>query len=237
MWSPDVRRKWPRRTAPVDSRIRKNSCAGTRGYRFGDEFAKSRGVWYHRCATMRILACADLHGRPERIARVRALAADHAPAVILLPGDLTHAGFGREALELLRSLPVPVLAVSGNMDAPFATTEIRRRGRLGGPQPVVIEGTAFGGPGLTQRVDVLVVHEPPLGTLDLVPSGQHIGSQQVLDLMIRLRPRLLTCGHVHESPGIERVGETLVVNCTMGDGKTGGALIELTDDRVDARLL
>lgn len=186
---------------------------------------------------MRILACADLHGRPERIARVRALVAEHAPAVILLPGDLTHAGFGREALRLLHDLPIPVLAVTGNMDAPFAAGEIRRRGGLAGTESAVIEGASFGGPNVSRPCDVLVVHEPPYGTLDTIPSGQHIGSQQVLELMTRLRPRVLTCGHVHESPGIERVGETLVVNCTMGDGKTGGALIELTAENTTARLL
>jgi Icc-related predicted phosphoesterase len=186
---------------------------------------------------MRILTCADLHGRPERIAGVRALAAEYAPAVVVLPGDLTHGGFGRDALGLLRSLPVPVLAVPGNMDALFAATEINRHGSLGGPQPIVIEGVSFGGPGVTEAVDILVVHEPPLGTLDLIPSGRHLGSRHVLDLMVRMRPRVLACGHVHESPGIERVGDTVVVNCTMGDGKTRGALIELTPGDVEARLL
>ncbi|HXF82494.1 MAG TPA: metallophosphoesterase [bacterium] len=186
---------------------------------------------------MRILACADLHGRPERIARVRALVAEHAPAVVLLPGDLTHAGLGREALALLRDLPLHVLAVPGNMDAPPAAGEIWRCGGLRGTDPVTIGGTTFGGPAVTRTVDVLVVHEPPQGTLDRLPSGRHIGSAHTLELMTRLRPRVLTCGHVHESPGITRVGPTLVVNCTMGDGKTQGALIEITADEVSARLL
>lgn len=186
---------------------------------------------------MRILACADLHGRPERIARVRTLAAQHAPAVILLPGDLTHVGSGREALDLLQSLGVPVLAVPGNMDGPADAAQILGHGQLSGPEPVVLDGIVFGGPAVTRHVDVLVVHEPPLGTLDMLPSGRHIGSEQIRDLMIRLRPRALTCGHVHESPGIERVGDTLVVNCTMGDGKTAGALLEVTGEGVTARLL
>lgn len=186
---------------------------------------------------MRILACADQHGKPERVARVRALVQEHTPAVLLLPGDLTHAGFGHEALDLIRSLSIPVLAVPGNMDALFAAKEIRTRGRLDGTEPVVIEGVSFGGPSVAQSVDVLVVHEPPLGTLDLVPSGRHIGSERVRDLIATLKPQVVTCGHVHESPGIARIGETLVVNCTMGDGKTGGALIEVTAEGVDARLL
>ena len=84
---------------------------------------------------------------------------------------------------------------------------------------------------------MLVVHEPPYRVLDRVPSGERIGSRVVRDRVLRLRPRLLACGHVHESPGVERVGDTLVVNCTMGDGKTGGALIEVTPAGVTAHLL
>ncbi len=186
---------------------------------------------------MRILACADLHGHPERIARVRSLVAEHAPEVVLLPGDLTHAGRGEDALALLGDLPVPTLAVSGNMDGPRAVAEIAARGRLLGDEPVVIAGVSFGGPHVRERCDVLVTHEPPAGTLDRAWSGQHIGARRVRDLVARLRPRVLTCGHVHESPGIARVGETLVINCTMGDGRTHGALIELGPADVDARLL
>ena len=79
---------------------------------------------------MRILACADLHGRAERIARVRALAIEHAPGVVLLPGDLTDAGHGHDALALLRTLPMPVLAVPGNMDDPRAAARSRALARL-----------------------------------------------------------------------------------------------------------
>lgn len=188
-------------------------------------------------AAMRILACADLHGRPDRIARVRALVSEHAPAVVLLPGDLTHGGRGEEALGLLEILPVPVLAVPGNMDGPRAVAEIVGRGALAGGTPVEIAGVTFGGPHATSRCDVLVTHEPPAGTLDVAYSGQHIGTRAVLDLVMQLRPRVLTCGHVHEAAGIERLGETLVINCTMGDGKTAGALIELGPEDTSARLL
>lgn len=186
---------------------------------------------------MRILACADLHGRPERIARVRALAAEHAPDVVLLPGDLTHAGYGEDALALLEELSVPVLAVPGNMDGAAAVAAIGQRGRLAGAQPVVIGGVAFGGPQVRAPCDVLVTHEPPYGTLDEPVPGRHVGSRGVLDLLRRYRPRVLTCGHIHESPGVARVDGTLVVNCTMGDGRTGGAVIELTADGATARLL
>jgi len=186
---------------------------------------------------MRILACADLHGRADRVARVRTLAAEHRPHVVLLPGDLTHAGHGEEALSLLTQLAVPVLAVPGNMDGSHATAEITRLGALLGEEPVVIDSVSFGGPNVRTHCDVLVTHEPPRGTLDQAWSGTHIGTQAVRDLVERLNPRVLTCGHVHESPGIERLDDTLVVNCTMGDGRTGGALIDLSADRLEARMV
>ncbi len=186
---------------------------------------------------MRVLACADLHGRPERIARVRDLVREDEPAVLLLPGDLTHAGYGEEALALLHEMSIPVLAIPGNMDAANVPLVMRRHGTLLEGSPRLIDGVAFGGPDVDVPCDVLVVHEPPHGVLDTVPSGKRIGSPAVRQMMLRLRPRLLVCGHVHESPGIERVGDTLVVNCTMGDGKSSGALIEITSGTVTARLL
>jgi hypothetical protein len=186
---------------------------------------------------VRVLACADLHGRPERIARVKALVLEHRPDVILLPGDLTHVGHGMEALTLLHTWAIPVLAIPGNMDAADVPAVMRRHGALLEGELRVIDGVAFGGPDVDLPCDVLVVHEPPYGTLDAVSSGKRIGSPAVREKVVRLRPRLLTCGHVHESPGIERVGDTLVVNCTMGDGRTGGALVEITPSEVTARLL
>lgn len=186
---------------------------------------------------MRIAAFADIHGRPERVDRVRALVEEHAPSVVLLAGDITHADMGQDALDLLQTLSVPVLAIPGNMDGFLALAKLKRHGRLLGPKPIVIEGVSFGGPNAEHACDVLVTHEPPHGTLDLVPTGRHIGSDHVLELMKRHRPRLLACGHAHEAPGVERVGETLVVNCSMGGGGISGALIELLRDGVTARLL
>jgi Icc-related predicted phosphoesterase len=185
---------------------------------------------------MRILACADIHGHRERMERVRALVEEHRPDVVVLPGDLTHAGRGEDVLQLL-DLATPVLAVPGNMDGPTAASRIRQRGRLDGPDPVTIGGVTFGGPRCASPCDVLVTHEPPWGVQDALPSGRHIGSRSVREQMQRLRPRLLLCGHVHEAAGITRVEGTVVVNCTMGDGVTAGALVEISGDDVRAHLL
>jgi Icc-related predicted phosphoesterase len=48
---------------------------------------------------------------------------------------------------------------------------------------------------------VLVAHSPPRGCVDVSSRGQGIGSAAVRDAVLRVRPRLVVCGHVHGSNG------------------------------------
>lgn len=48
---------------------------------------------------------------------------------------------------------------------------------------------------------VLVVHSPPKGVVDVSSRGGSIGSTAVRDAVVRVRPRLVVCGHVHGSNG------------------------------------
>lgn len=48
---------------------------------------------------------------------------------------------------------------------------------------------------------VLVSHSPPKGCVDVSSRGQSIGSTAVRDAVLRVRPRLVVCGHVHGSSG------------------------------------
>ena len=60
---------------------------------------------------------------------------------------------------------------------------------------------------------VLVSHSPPLGHADRDRAGRHIGSVAVLEAIERTRPRLVVCGHIHDSWKVRsRVGDTPVVN-------------------------
>jgi Icc-related predicted phosphoesterase len=64
---------------------------------------------------------------------------------------------------------------------------------------------------------VLVVHSPPKGVVDVSSRGGSIGSTAIRDAVVRVRPRLVVCGHVHGSNG--RTGElagVLVVNAGPG---------------------
>lgn len=48
---------------------------------------------------------------------------------------------------------------------------------------------------------VLVVHSPPKGVADVSGRGASIGSTAIRDAIVRVKPRLVVCGHVHASNG------------------------------------
>jgi predicted phosphohydrolase len=66
-------------------------------------------------------------------------------------------------------------------------------------------------------VDVLVTHGPPMGILDVTASGEHVGCEELLRELDRVRPRLHVFGHIHEAYGIVRRGETTFVNASTCD--------------------
>jgi hypothetical protein len=60
---------------------------------------------------------------------------------------------------------------------------------------------------------VLVTHAPPHGTkLDEIESGTHVGSKSIRRYVEQKQPSVLTCAHVHEARGIEKLGRTIMVN-------------------------
>jgi Icc-related predicted phosphoesterase len=48
---------------------------------------------------------------------------------------------------------------------------------------------------------ILVTHGPPLGTLDTVFDGSHVGSKALRDFIERTRPKLHLFGHIHRTFG------------------------------------
>jgi Icc-related predicted phosphoesterase len=64
--------------------------------------------------------------------------------------------------------------------------------------------------------DILLVHTPPYGLLDLARNGNHLGSQTLRDVLSQLPDlQLVVCGHVHESAGVLDLGPQLIVNASL----------------------
>lgn len=66
------------------------------------------------------------------------------------------------------------------------------------------------------KADVLVLHGPPFGIGDRVFGNVSVGSPSLTDAIRRIKPKLVTCGHIHEGRGIYYFHETIVVNSACG---------------------
>jgi uncharacterized protein len=66
------------------------------------------------------------------------------------------------------------------------------------------------------KITLFVTHAPPIGTnTDILPSGEHVGSESIRRVIEEFQPSLNICGHIHESMGMDMIGETKVINPGM----------------------
>lgn len=79
------------------------------------------------------------------------------------------------------------------------------------------------------KITLFVTHAPPYGTkTDILPSGEHVGSEALRKLIEEFRPSINICGHIHEAKAIDEIGTTKVVN--PGMLSEGSACIINIDD-------
>jgi len=68
-------------------------------------------------------------------------------------------------------------------------------------------------------VDVIVSHGPPYGFGDKAyrdkDSFEHTGSRELLKTIDRVKPKLLTTGHIHEAAGLYQYGDTTIINFSL----------------------
>ena len=201
---------------------------------------------------MRIYAAADIHASVERIAHIRSVISKHSPDALVLAGDVISYFRPQPIFEQFNAMGVPVLMVRGNSDPGYVDKYFQKYPNLTSLHlnKVTVKSIAFSGlsgtvplpfrnkvrffekylmgkayPMIDSQTE-FVVHTPPWGCLDQVAGRFHSGSKMVRELVDKTQPRLLICGHIHEATGVDKIGETTVLNCGMpGTGK--GMMIEL----------
>jgi hypothetical protein len=71
----------------------------------------------------------------------------------------------------------------------------------------------FKSPESKQAKVVLVTHDPPYGVADLsVLTKTNAGSQGIRETILKWKPAVALCGHIHEGRSVGKLGETLIVN-------------------------
>ena len=184
---------------------------------------------------IKILHISDIHGDTHYISSISNIAENI--DVIVISGDFEDP----ETLNLLSTSGKPIYVVTGNMDPINIRVIIRRylieervipigSIYLAG-YPISIEAIKNLGPRL-----ILVSHYPPYGTnVDKAWNGAHIGSKSVRKLIEEVKPLAVLCGHVHESRGVDKLGNTIIIN--PGPLFNGYyAIINVDDGTVNAEL-
>ena len=202
----------------------------------------------------------DIHAKASTASSVCKLADRYNADNILILGDVSNFGPVSVAVDYISSLNRPVYAIPGNCDPlvfPDAVSKVAtdmhgkaavidgiRVAGLGGSNPTIFdtpfeltEDEIFDTlDGICDNVSVLMVHAPPLGHLDTIPNGMHVGSSSIKAIADKYRPLVVLSGHIHEARGIESHNGTLFVN--PGAAKDGyAALLTIDNDNVNAELL
>lgn len=85
-------------------------------------------------------------------------------------------------------------------------------------------------------IQLMVCHTPPYATrLDRLINGTPAGSKSVRHFIEQHQPQVCITGHIHESPGVDVIGRTKILNA--GPFSAGGYIVIYSrDGTIDAEL-
>ncbi len=186
---------------------------------------------------MKILAFSDLH--LDQNAAAALLDAATEADLVIGAGDFAQRREGLEAyMALFEPIADKAVFVAGNNESVdelrAASSAVILHGEAGWIEGLTIAGLGSAVPPLPPlpwascditedqardllneiaHADILISHSPPFGACDSLTGYGHIGSQAVREAVERLQPKLVFCGHIHDSWGTEGlIGASRVVN-------------------------
>lgn len=188
---------------------------------------------------MKILCFSDLHRDREAAANLVKMSTE--VDVVVGAGDFATQRKGiMDTMEILAEIAKPTVLVPGNGESAQELTEAATgwHAQVLHGNGCQIEGIPFWGVGggipvtpfgswsydfdeptaqdlLAGCPDgcVLVVHSPPIDTVDHDASGKIRGSQSIRDVVEQKQPQLVVCGHIHSDWGKQvLLGSTRIVN-------------------------
>ena len=89
---------------------------------------------------------------------------------------------------------------------------------------------------------IFLGHNSPYGMLDIIgkkghnlSKGEHYGDYLVRKTILKWKPRVYICGHMHEHQGLAKLGKTLIVN--TGPGHNGKFAIIDYGEKIKVKLI
>ena len=179
------------------------------------------------------------------------------------PKGFNSKDIGKLVLTEFRLLKKPILITPGSWDKDLIEL-FRREGVLIHGNGVIINNVGFYGFGgaqtpfntpyepsdgetleglkkayeevKTAKYKIQLTHAPPINTvLDIIPNGQHVGSEVIRNFIEEKQPDVAVCAHIHEGVGIDQIGKTKVINVgKFTEGYCG--LVEI-DKKIDVKIV
>jgi len=95
----------------------------------------------------------------------------------------------------------------------------------------------------SKDLDILLAHCPPYGYFDKVKfkghnpmNGKHVGFRPYNEYIVKYKPKLFICGHMHEHQGIAKLGKTIILS--HGPAQNGkAAIVEYVNGKFKIRLI
>lgn len=175
----------------------------------------------------------DYHGNIKPAEKIRELAISEKFDCIVICGDISSHWILENAKKIMKTLVetgVPVLYVPGNMDPPKIVNVLSNLGINLHGRKVTIKDICFVGAGFEENLEeilstvlssldmfknltIVITHIPPYNCkVDVTWNGNHIGDPAVRVVVEKFKPKAVLCGHVHESPGVDYIGKTVICN-------------------------
>ncbi len=199
---------------------------------------------------MKLTVISDIHGALEKLVAATPLLSDSDITVIsgdiTRHGDLDEL---RYVITALKEVTRQLFAIPGNMDGKssvrvLSALDVNLHGvgvELGHVRFIGAGGataTPFGTPFEVPESDivkqlsrlhrpefpgrlVVLCHNPPYGTVvDRIFLGRHVGGKGIREWVEQVQPALFLSGHIHEAAGVDKIGETVLLN--PGPFRRGG---------------
>jgi Icc-related predicted phosphoesterase len=136
------------------------------------------------------------------------------------------AGNHDELFEVQPSLAKSLLTAPGLIYLQDSGVEIEGRQIWGTPwspsyndwnfmKPTMSEGMLAVRDLIPKKLDVLITHAPPRGILSFNKGGEDCGCLSLLYAIEKTQPRVVLCGHIHESYGEAEHRGTRIFNCSV----------------------
>jgi uncharacterized protein len=167
-----------------------------------------------------ILLAGDLtnFGGRADAAKVVQAAQRYCPQVLAVPGNIDRP----EVIDFLQDEHVhlhrtsrrvgelTIFGCGGSNITPFRTPLEYQDEELGAILADAYRGVA------EAPVQLMVCHTPPYATtLDRLTNGTPVGSLAVRQFIEQHQPQVCITGHIHESPGVDHIGRTKILNAGL----------------------